>query len=202
MNAVDHPALVALSAAIENAANLLRVPAEGVALGAMEARDWPDSCLGLPEDDEACAEVVTPGYLIRLSDGFTYRADHHATVGGTPKLVIAPIEIRVRFSVSGGMGGRPRSYETDSYQLPEADEEELRRLIAEANFFDVPNFLLESPVADGITSRLWIAVGRRAHQVTRGGGIDADDIEAFHALAAWVDARTPPLFPEVGNLLA
>ncbi|MBB1482657.1 hypothetical protein H5392_02130 [Tessaracoccus sp. MC1865] len=203
MTAADHPAVVALSAAIENAANLLRIPREGVALEGMEARDWPDSCLGLAEDDDACADVITPGYLIRLGDGFTYHADQQGNVrrarGDNPR---PDTEIRLRYSVSGGIAGRSTSYETDSYQLTKAEDDELRRLITEADFFTIPNSLPDSPVADGITARLWIAVGRRSHEVVRGDGIDAEDTEAFHALVAWVDARTPPLFPEVsGNLV-
>ncbi|GAA4893246.1 hypothetical protein GCM10025789_07990 [Tessaracoccus lubricantis] len=210
MTATDHPAVVALSSAIKNAANLLRLPMEGIALDGMEARDWPDSCLGLAEEGEACADVITPGYLIRLGDGFTYHADQQGNVrrarGDAPrpdKDVPHPdTEIRLRYSVSGGIAGRSTSFETDSYQLTKAEDDELRRLITEADFFDIPNALPESPVADGITMRLWIAIGRRSHEVVRGDGIDAEDTEAFRALVAWVDARTPPLFPELSGDLA
>ena len=31
--------------------------------------DWPDSCLGLPAPDEACAQMITPGFLVRVRDG-------------------------------------------------------------------------------------------------------------------------------------
>jgi uncharacterized protein len=35
---------------------------------------WPDACLGLPEPDEMCAQVETPGYLLILTvDGVSYR---------------------------------------------------------------------------------------------------------------------------------
>ena len=30
----------------------------------IEAVDWPDSCLGLPEAVEGCIKVITPGWLI------------------------------------------------------------------------------------------------------------------------------------------
>jgi hypothetical protein len=38
-----------------------------------EPVEWPDACLGLPQADEACAEVITPGYNITLGvNGQTY----------------------------------------------------------------------------------------------------------------------------------
>lgn len=196
MTDVDHPALSALSAALKDAANLLRVPVDGVALERMEAREWPDSCLGVPEDDDACADVVTPGYLIQLSDGFTYHADQQGDVRRARKQAPHPdTEIRLRYSLSGGITGGSTFYETDSYQLSDAEEDELRHLITEADFFNVANVLPESPVNDGITMRLWIAVGRRNHEVIRGDGIDVEDSEAFHALVEWAGARTPSRFP-------
>ena len=196
MSDVDHPALSALSAALRDAANLLRVPVDGVALERMKAREWPDSCLGLPEGDDACADVVTPGYLIHLSDGFTYHADHHGNVRRARKPMPHPdTEIRLRYSISGGITGGSTVYETDSYQLSDAEEDELRRLITEADFFNVANLLPESPVNDGITMRLWIAVGRRNHEVIRGDGIDVDDTESLLALVEWAAARTPARFP-------
>ena len=200
MTTVDHPAVLALSAAIKNAAGLLRVPTEGIELVGMEVRDWPDSCLGLGRDGEPCTDAITPGYLIRLGDGFAYHADQQGNVrrvrGNDPR---PDTEIRLRYSVSGGIAGRSTSYETDSYQLTKDEDDELRHLITEANFFDIRNVLPESPVSDGITSRLWIAIGRRHHEVVRGDGIEAEDTPAFHALVAWVDARTPPLFPDLSG---
>lgn len=31
--------------------------------------DWPDTCLGLPALGEMCAQVVTPGYRVRVQMG-------------------------------------------------------------------------------------------------------------------------------------
>jgi hypothetical protein len=31
--------------------------------------DWPDSCLGLEKPGEACAQMVTPGFRVRLETG-------------------------------------------------------------------------------------------------------------------------------------
>ena len=193
MPAVVHPALSALSASLEDAANALRVPVEGVALELMEARDWPDSCLGLPGPDDACADVVTPGFLIQLSDGFTYRADREGNVrrADDDRAPYPDTEIRLRYSRSGGITGQHVVYETDSYQLSDREEDELRQLITEADFFNVRNVLPESPVNDGITVRLWIAVGRRNHEVVRGDGIEIEDTESLLALVKWVADRLP-----------
>jgi hypothetical protein len=30
----------------------------------MEQVEWPDACLGLPDEDEMCAQVVTPGWRV------------------------------------------------------------------------------------------------------------------------------------------
>ena len=31
--------------------------------------DWPDAGLGLPDDDEVCAQMVTPGWKVTLLAG-------------------------------------------------------------------------------------------------------------------------------------
>ena len=43
-------------------------------------REWPNSCLGLAESDEVCAQVITPGFevvlvLLDARSLFTYRTD-------------------------------------------------------------------------------------------------------------------------------
>ena len=41
-------------------------------------RNWPDGCLGLAEQGEFCAQVLVPGWQVRVSDGrqnWTYRTD-------------------------------------------------------------------------------------------------------------------------------
>ena len=34
--------------------------------------EWPDACLGLPEPDEQCAEVITPGWEITIEAAGEY----------------------------------------------------------------------------------------------------------------------------------
>lgn len=196
MNTPSHPVIAALSAALTDASSLILAPVESIAVEKVEATEWPDSCLGLPTENEVCAEVITPGYLIQLSHNFTYHADQRGTVrrvpggGGT-----IDNEIRLTYVETGGITGRTRTFDTDSSRLNEAEEEELRRLITEADFFDVPNADPTPIIMDGIVIRLWIAVGRRSHEIVRGTGIEIDDTPAVRALFAWVDERTPPLFP-------
>lgn len=191
-----HPLLAALTEALTRTAGMLRVPVEGVRVHSVEAAQWPDGCLGLPEDGEACAEVVTPGYLIRLHDGFTWRADEHGNVRRARRTEPYPdTEVRLSYSVQGGIGGGYTSYETDSSRLSEQEEAELLDLIEAADFFNVATPLPTHIVYDGISTRLWIARGRREHQVLRGDGIEAEDTEAFQALVAWAAERTPPMFP-------
>jgi hypothetical protein len=43
--------------------------------------DWPDSCLGLPALGEMCAQVVTPGFRVRVQEGmvvFEFHTDQDA----------------------------------------------------------------------------------------------------------------------------
>ena len=196
MSAPSHPLIAALSTVLADAGVLLRIPAEDVVVERIEGVDWPDSCLGVADGDEACAQVVTPGYRIRLGDGLVYHADQRGNVrlarGGDPQV---DTEIRLSYTVLGGIGGWSTTFETDSTQLTDAQEQELRRLINEADFFNVPNVEATTIVMDGFTRRLWIAVGRRNHEVVRGDGIEANDTEAFRALVVWAEARTPPIFP-------
>ena len=194
MEQASHPAVKALSAALADAAGLLRVATEEVALERMTARDWPDSCLGAAEPGEVCADVVTPGYAIDLADGFHYHADQRGNIrramhGETP---YPDTELHVRFTQSGGIGGWTSEWEAHSETLPPDDEVELRHLIEQADFFNVANALPPGgPIPDGFTFTLWIAIGRRNHTVTRYEGVDQGDSAALRELFAWVGARAP-----------
>lgn len=48
----------------EMVAAQLGVPGPDVEIVSYEAVEWPDACLGLAEEGEMCAQVVTPGWLI------------------------------------------------------------------------------------------------------------------------------------------
>ena len=56
---------------------------ESIQIEKVEKMDWPNSCLGLPEGDEACAEVITPGWLLTFNingQEYRYRVDETGTV--------------------------------------------------------------------------------------------------------------------------
>ena len=60
----------------------LGVPVDQIQIETVEQRDWPDGCLGLPGEGEACTEVITPGWLVAFSvDGtqYRYRVDETGT---------------------------------------------------------------------------------------------------------------------------
>ena len=61
----------------------LGVAAENVQITNVEKMDWPNSCLGLPQGNEVCSEVVTPGWLLtfKINDQeYKYRVDSTGTV--------------------------------------------------------------------------------------------------------------------------
>lgn len=49
------------------------VAVEEIEVVEAEQRDWPDACLGLAEEGEMCAQVITPGWKVTArADGETY----------------------------------------------------------------------------------------------------------------------------------
>lgn len=59
----------------EVVAEELGVPPEELAIIETEQEEWPNSCLGLQDPDEFCAEVITPGWRVILErDGQRYEA--------------------------------------------------------------------------------------------------------------------------------
>lgn len=80
---VPAQANVAVRAAQLNLAERLAVRTETITTVRAEARSWPDACLGLPRAGEACAQVITPGFLVTLRSGtaeYRYRTNQDGTV--------------------------------------------------------------------------------------------------------------------------
>jgi hypothetical protein len=76
----DEPYPPAVSAAIQSLSESLNINPGRIEVLSYEPVDWPDSCLGLPELGEACAEVITPGWEITLMVGgqsYEVRADQY-----------------------------------------------------------------------------------------------------------------------------
>ncbi len=102
--------------ALEDLAQRLSVPVEDIDVLSVEAVDWPDSCLGVPVPDQACLQVITPGFRISLSHAATtyvYHTDSHETVvlaetveGKQDPLVTGTSDslVRVRLEVTDAAG--------------------------------------------------------------------------------------------------
>ncbi len=59
-------------------ANQLGIDASQITVFSLEQITWPDSCLGIPAQDEACTPVETPGFRVILTigeDHYTYHTD-------------------------------------------------------------------------------------------------------------------------------
>lgn len=80
----------ATAAAVAALAKELGVPENDITVASLEAADYTDSCLGLGQADESCAQVITLGWLIRLdAAGQTYEV-HTDGIGQIVR--IAPSE--------------------------------------------------------------------------------------------------------------
>ena len=55
-----------------------------------EAVEWPNACLGIELEDMACAEVITPGYIVTLSAAGGRYVYHTDETGGSVVLAEAP----------------------------------------------------------------------------------------------------------------
>ncbi len=58
------------------------LPPDQLQITATEAADWPDACLGIAAPDELCAQVLTPGWAVSVTDGqqtWNYRTNLEAT---------------------------------------------------------------------------------------------------------------------------
>lgn len=61
----------------------LGVASDSIQIQNVEKKDWPNSCLGIPQGDEVCAEAITPGWLLTFninSQEYRYRVDSTGTV--------------------------------------------------------------------------------------------------------------------------
>jgi hypothetical protein len=71
------PTLVAQGQAVKAAKAVLAkkfgIKASQISLVEVKAATWPDSCLGLAEDGEMCAQMLTKGYrIVLLARGAQY----------------------------------------------------------------------------------------------------------------------------------
>ncbi len=81
---LDKP--VSIIAAMRFLSNFIDVPVSDIALKSAEKVDWPNSCLGLPDEGELCAEVIVPGWRIILQAGTKTFEIHTDLTGQTIRL--------------------------------------------------------------------------------------------------------------------
>jgi hypothetical protein len=195
MDRASHPAPVALSAAIADAAEHLRVPVDQIAVEYLEARDWSDSCLGLPRDGEACLDMITPGYLVMLGDGFRYRTDLQGNV--RRETVQVDAELRVDFRQAGGIGDWTSEYHADDSSLPPEDATRIRQFIDDTDFFHLPARVGNGdPVPDLYSYTIFVAHGRRNHTVSTYDGGGPHESPALAEFITWFKERTPEPSPK------
>lgn len=72
-------------------ADTLQLAPEAVRIISTEAVEWPDACLGAPQPDEVCAQVVTPGYKVLLGTGETQYECRTDQTGDNLRLLPEPV---------------------------------------------------------------------------------------------------------------
>jgi hypothetical protein len=190
----DHPAIVALSAVLADAARELDVPLPEIAVQSLQAEEWPDACLGLAAPDEACAEVITPGYriIMRTADEeVSYRADQRGVFRREPAAV-SQDALQVHFERTGGIAGRHDEIDLDAANLSDAEASELRRLIEDADFWNLPEQIDEDiTVTDGYEYRVTVSEGSRSHTVSGYGiaSLPQTQNPGFWRLVSWLEER-------------
>lgn len=79
--------LPAAHAAVQALAEARGLAAAEITVISAEAVEWPNACLGAAEPDQACAEVLTPGYRVLLQVGDEQVTFHTDELGAALVLV-------------------------------------------------------------------------------------------------------------------
>jgi hypothetical protein len=91
----------AQDAAVSTLAKNLGLETSEIEVVSTESVEWPDACLGVTQEDIACAQVVTPGYKIIL-EANGKQVEYHTNEDGT---VVVPATMVLTWSRSGGIAG-------------------------------------------------------------------------------------------------
>jgi len=73
----------AVQVVLDQVSQQFGVEVQNIEIVETEPVEWPDACLGLPEVDEACAQVVTPGFRVELrvnDQTFEFRTDESGQI--------------------------------------------------------------------------------------------------------------------------
>lgn len=86
---------------VKKLADTLHVAENTITLVSNKPTDWPDACLGIAQPGIACAQVITPGYLVVLAvDGQQY--EYHTDQTGSQVL---PATVALMWHREGGFVG-------------------------------------------------------------------------------------------------
>ena len=188
MDVAKNPAILALGAILRELSKPGVPRPENVRIQGLREYLWRDSCLGAPEPDEECEDVVVPRFVIDIEGGLRFHTD---SKGGFRRVSRSAEEtdIRLRFARDGGPESSHAEFKAESDTLSLQSERELRHLIDEASFFSL------SPgepgnITDAYTYTIWLAVGRRRHVVLLNDS-DIGMTPQVRPLLDWLMARLP-----------
>lgn len=66
--------------------DVLAAAGAGATLVSVTPMEWPDACMGLAQPGEACAQVVTPGYIVVIERGGQRTTYHVSRISGAGRL--------------------------------------------------------------------------------------------------------------------
>ena len=180
MDGRQNAALVALSRVLEDASGIVGTPAEDILVESLVLRSRTEEPSPLP-----------PAFFIELGNGLSYWADTQGNISRVDKSTVDN-ELRLRFVQEGGLAGWRSEYEADETTLPGSDVAELRRLVEDADFFNLPGQVGNGhPIADLYQYTLWIAVGRNNKEVQTFDGTGPHESPPLETLIGWLRQRAP-----------
>ncbi len=69
--------------AVDRLSQELGVTVEEIEIVEFEQVEWPDACLGVPQEGQACAQVITPGFRVVLEANgqqYEFRSDQEGVI--------------------------------------------------------------------------------------------------------------------------
>lgn len=88
-------------AAVQTLSENLGLSPEEITVISTEAVEWPDSCAGIDRPEQACAQVITPGFQIIL-EANGRQVEYRTNEDGT---VIGPATVALSWKREGGIAG-------------------------------------------------------------------------------------------------
>jgi len=95
--------------------------------------------------------------------------------------------MRIHFERTGGFMGRKLTIDLDSADLPEEEQESLRKILEEANFFDLPADLATQRVPDEYQYDITITTETITHSVRAS---DTASPPSLRALIQYMDLQS------------